>query len=554
MKVILTIGAPQSGHLAVFDRITQAGVVCAAPCRDASLSPQNLQARLLRSMEVNLSSDTPLIQLTPGRLWNELASDLFLTNIDHPAWGWADHQSVCLMDFWREFDPQVRLLLVYNSPLAYLQQVLCDSDTLTADAIAAALATWSHWNTALLRYFHRHPQHCLLVNSQQAVAEPAALIELLKTKWQIAGLTVQESTGQGSNQSDLLTHLISQMLDPQHPAWALHQELESVAQLTVPATAASNDPGVGIAAAWAEWAKARTQAETASQEQSNLIAAHADLTRARDQLGAQLAAEAKAKAEAIAQRDAQASAKAQAIAQRDAEAKSKAEAIAQRDAEAKAKAELQAQVAQAAQAAQASAKVSEETTELKQENELLLLQLHQVQEELEHYFLRYQEIERQQQSKATGFVADFWRMHQPQELVIDMQQDVTGNNWYPAESDGRWAGPAALSTLQMPPLQAGNYTLELDIVDAMSLAIVNNLVVEALGQTPPVEVFYPLYQGEYPLICKVPLTLSQAAAQQPWSINLRFHQLVCPADTGADANDRRNLSMRLRSVKLVKQS
>jgi len=177
-----------------------------------------------------------------------------------------------------------------------------------------------------------------------------------------------------------------------------------------------------------------------------------------------------------------------------------------------------------------------------------------VQEELEHYFLRYQEIERQQQSKATGFVADFWRMHQPQELVIDMQQDITGNNWYPAESDGRWAGPAALSTLQMPPLQAGNYTLELDIVDAMSLAIVNNLVVEALGQTPPVEVFYPLYQGEYPLICKVPLTLSQAAAQQPWSINLRFHQLVCPADTGADANDRRNLSMRLRSVKLVKQS
>jgi len=453
----------------------------------------------------------------------------------------------------------------------------------------------------------------------------------------------------------------------------LHQELESVAQLTVPATAASNDPGVGIAAAWAEWANARKQTMTAAKEQSKLIAAHAELTRARDQLGAQLAAEAKAKAELQAQvaQAGQASAKtsteaselkqenellllqlhqvqkeleayflknqtltplaeqaeqlkkelASAQARLDAEAKTNAQIATQRDnlakektalaaardeqaklaaerqnalvahqaqlkdlqsqheqltqkksnliathaeltrardqlgaqlaAEVQAKAELQAQVAQAAQA---SAKASTEATELKQENELLLLQLHQVQEELEHYFLRYQEIERQQQSKATGFVADFWRMHQPQELVIDMQQDITGNNWYPAESDGRWAGPAALSTLQMPPLQAGNYTLELDIVDAMSLAIVNNLVVEALGQTPPVEVFYPLYQGEYPLICKVPLTLSQAAAQQPWSINLRFHQLVCPADTGADANDRRNLSMRLRSVKLVKQS
>ena len=40
----------------------------------------------------------------------------------------------------------------------------------------------------------------------------------------------------------------------------------------------------------------------------------------------------------------------------------------------------------------------QKTTELEAENELMLLQLHQVQEELEHYFLKHQELERQVQS------------------------------------------------------------------------------------------------------------------------------------------------------------
>ena len=135
---------------------------------------------------------------------------------------------------------------------------------------------------------------------------------------------------------------------------------------------------------------------------------------------------------------------------------------------------------------------------------------------------------------------------------MDMQQDIAGSNWYPAESDGRWAGPATLSSLQMPPVQPGNYTLALDIVDAMNLGIVKELVVETLGQTLPVEVLFPLYKDEYPLVCKVPINISQAAAQQAWQINLRFPQTKSPAESGSD--DHRHLALRLRTVKLIKHA
>ncbi|WP_210545495.1 hypothetical protein [Rhodoferax sp. PAMC 29310] len=689
MKVILTIGSPYSGYQAVASLLTQAGVASTQASNKSGLTPQTLQAQLLRSHEVDLHANTPLAQVQPGKLWSELATDLFLTNMQHPNWGWADSQSAVLMDFWHDFDSQVRLLLVYNSPANCLAQVLSQTTQPTAQTVNAALDEWARWNTALLRYLHRHPDYCLLVNSQQATEQAQLFLPAVAAHWQLSGL--HASAMSPSSQPDyqhLQAHLINQLIDPLHPAWALQQELEGAALLTgesdtdikTQATPSASD-------AWADWSRVRSNLVQLADENVKLIATSADAVSAQKQLGTQLIIEAKAKTELLAQRDqlvkenalltqardallaekpqldqlAQASAEAaglkqenellllqlhqvqeeleshflqnQALSplvgevdqlkkdlantqvQRDALSKAKVDLVSTRDTQVKllqdrqhqlesaqkiqdtaqktqaqniklitelqtsiaalqtqkdqlskeksalshAQVALQAEKAQLAQQLDQqkvqlsqAAPVGTEVTEFKQENELLLLQLHQVQEELEHYFLSYQELEKNHNTKATSFVTDFWRMHQPQELLISMQHDIAGGNWYPAESDGRWAGPATLSTLQMPPVQPGNYTLELHIVDAMNLGIVTELVVETLGQTLPAEVFYPLYKGEYPLICKVSLNISQAAAQQAWQVNLRFPQTVCPGDRGSD--DHRHLALRLRAVKLVKQS
>jgi len=197
-------------------------------------------------------------------------------------------------------------------------------------------------------------------------------------------------------------------------------------------------------------------------------------------------------------------------------------------------------------------KASAELTDLKQENDLLLQQLHQVQEELEHYFLRNQELLKNQQSTSNTFVTNFWRMHQPSTLVINMQQDIVGENWYPAESDGRWAGPGKVSTIQLPPLQAGEYLLELDVIDTMNPGIIESMTLEVLDQPQPFEIIYPLYRGELPLICQAKISLPAENATKPWKICMRFATLVSPAETGSD--DKRQLALRLRSLRLEKLS
>lgn len=479
MKVLLCTGSPHSGHEQVFEKLVQAGVANAQPTSQGAMTPQALQAQLLQSHEVNLNGVSQLEQLRPGKVWGQLAADLFMANISHPVWGWADHQTAALMDFWQDFDPQVRLLLVYSTPQDYLAQVLDDTQPVTPKVVAAALDQWMRWNTALLRYYHRNPTRCVLLNGDLAVEQPYDLKNLLITQWQVGDLQTEAvSPTPTRDYMHLQRHLIGRLIDPLHPALTLSQELDGTAQLR---SISSNEPLAGATAnaAWSDWLGMRAQLAELAQSNSELIANNAVFTRAKGALVAQLADQQK-------------------------------------------------------------------------ESELLLLQLHQVQEELEHYFILYKDLQQQQHSNASGFVTDFWLMHQPTELCVDMRQNVVGSNWYHPESDGCWAGPALVSSVQMPPLQAGSYTLMLDVVDAMHPDIVQSMVLEALGQSVGFEIEPLSPDSDFPLVCKAQLYIAPAATPVPWLISLRFTHLVSPAERGSD--DRRDLAIRLQALRLRKNT
>lgn len=178
-----------------------------------------------------------------------------------------------------------------------------------------------------------------------------------------------------------------------------------------------------------------------------------------------------------------------------------------------------------------------------QESEQLLLQLHQVQEELEHYFLLHQTVSQQLQLQ-----------NLPTSIQINMGEHTDGRNWYHAETDGRWAGPGLTSTLTMPPVAAGRYTLELHIHDAMQPDIVLGQQLYVLGQgaeAEPVELVHNFgRQAElYPMVSVGVLDLK--ASTTPWALQLALPHNVCPAEAGGD--DTRRLGLKLQAVRLVRQ-
>ena len=261
---------------------------------------------------------------------------------------------------------------------------------------------------------------------------------------------------------------------------------------------------------------------------------------------------------------------------RQLEAQAKLQAIQQRDEEAQSKAHLQALLEAETHARQhdaalhvtALAVAQEQLDALQQENtrqaeqhrqqvqeitdegDLLIAQLHQVQEELEHYFVKYQEQKKQLQS-----VTKFWHQHPPTVLWVDMRRTDDGYGWYEAESDGRWSGPGNESTIELPPLAAGQYLLELHIADAMAPELVADMKLVAQladGQELPLSLVHEFgaANGIFPMVSAGVLQLPANLLGQ-WQLNLVLPHVVCPAEQGGD--DTRQLGLRLQGLRLSLQ-
>jgi hypothetical protein len=149
-----------------------------------------------------------------------------------------------------------------------------------------------------------------------------------------------------------------------------------------------------------------------AKEKASLTADKAALTADRDTKAKQLADAVAAKDALAKDKDALAKEKASLAADkaslttdRDTKAKQLAEAVAVKDALTKDKDALSKEkVALQAEITALKAQLTSQQRELKQENDLMLLQLHQVQEELEHYFL-----ENQKQQKAAQAHTQRWQ-------------------------------------------------------------------------------------------------------------------------------------------------
>lgn len=185
MDKILIVGHPQSGHDTIAHMATAAGMAPARPSRREGLRPDEIGSALCRADARTLleapEADGALRQLDIGPVWQGLALDLMLGNIDQPVWGWSDPQSVVLLDYWRTIDPDLTFVLVYDAPDSVLVDMPAAQATqLSPDRLRRLLHNWSAFNATLLRFFLRHPGRCLLVQSRQARHAPQSWLQQLQ--------------------------------------------------------------------------------------------------------------------------------------------------------------------------------------------------------------------------------------------------------------------------------------------------------------------------------------------------------------------------------------
>lgn len=362
---IVVVGHPLSAYQEVETLLNTCGMNPAQPSRRDGFLPTEISTTLCKAHRIPpvhaLHAGAEIEQLDAGPIWHGMALDLLLGNIEQEFWGWADPQAVYLLDYWKALDPQLAFVLVYDTPEQLVAQAFDEQTPLSPEALRQATHNWSAYNAALLHFYHRNPERCLLVHAQQVRASASAYLQQMRTR---IGAPVQADRPQANTDNaidlaprpaaappqDALKAYIAHALIQQQPdTLQLYEELQSVANLplTERATAPYTplDAWLSMAALQAHHTEQATQAQAHTQAQEAQIQA----------LGQGL---------------------------------NNAEALAgQRQQHIE-----RLEQTQASQFKEAAATPPAANPELQQENELLLLQLHQVQEELERYYLENQRL------------------------------------------------------------------------------------------------------------------------------------------------------------------
>lgn len=571
MKVILAVGAPFSLHEQVFNSLQQFGVATALPTRYESRGASDLSGFILENHKVDPNGPAGLEALRPGKLWTELGVDLFMANVGNPRWGWADHRAVPLMEFWADLDSQVNLVLCYESPNAYLARAIRSVPAPTAAEIEAALGDWQRWNAFLLEHFQAHRDRCLLVDSREVLRAPSRLAEKLNAKWgwDLSQIVTQppagteEDFGQvkeaatGSPSPDpaagevlhpVSHHLARGYIAGGHVVWALARQLDEEADIV---DIRANAPEVALQEAWADWVavqdelKYLARASRFEEQNARLLVDLADVRQGAADLSSMLEQNA---LQLQSLRDENESLKGDVERLR---IEKEEHVKAQESAEYR---QLSDQLAKLTGRFDEEARVNVRAAELVMENEHLMVALHQIQEDMEKLLLNPAAVEAQ---ALTAEVADAAPEADPQaaepaepvpEISIDMRRPIEGENWYDAEHDGRWAGPALQSSIQLPPLNSGSYDMELCLADAIAPDIVYGLRIEAFGTDVPFEFSHAATREAFPIVCRAKLEVPPVAAVAPWTLGLHFPRTVSPSESGSP--DQRQLAIRVSGLQL----
>ena len=158
-KTLCITGFDHPALNAVAATLFSAGLAEAKPvARDPSLDMHTWHARVVAKLQGN-GAPTHI-----GRLWEQLAGDIFMANLDAPVWGWSTPHSAALLDFWLQFDPHLYFVLTCVTPLDALAHAIASpSDTRSPEVV---LQQWLTAHQAMLRFHLRHPERSVLIGAE----------------------------------------------------------------------------------------------------------------------------------------------------------------------------------------------------------------------------------------------------------------------------------------------------------------------------------------------------------------------------------------------------
>jgi len=145
-------------------------------------------------------------------IWNGLALDLLLANIDQPIWGWSNPDALPVLDFWKNVDPNFSFLFSYDNPSLILR------NTSDENSIEEKIHEWVNYYQSTLDFYLNNRERSILLNQQRFNNDINSAVSLLGQN--IKGLSyhqIEESLNNGLLLEQDRTYSIQDKRSDQEP-------------------------------------------------------------------------------------------------------------------------------------------------------------------------------------------------------------------------------------------------------------------------------------------------------------------------------------------------
>lgn len=186
----IIVGHPASGLGQVESLLLSHGMSSALPSRREAMHPRQITEVLCkryRTPSLVSVGELDIQQIAPAKQWDEMILDLEIGNSGQEWWGWADSACIFLLDYWRALDPGVMFVLVYNKP----GELFNDPDLCpevfdpTSGQNQRFTDNWVAYNSKLLEFSLSHPDRTLLVHSDEILRDPSNFFEQIQARCEV---------------------------------------------------------------------------------------------------------------------------------------------------------------------------------------------------------------------------------------------------------------------------------------------------------------------------------------------------------------------------------
>ncbi|MCH9751838.1 MAG: hypothetical protein K0U61_06430 [Alphaproteobacteria bacterium] len=145
------------------------------------ITPEQLTAKMEAAYPTKNRSGDDFTRLKPGRAWELAASDLIISNADKEYWGWCSPSNLHFLDFWSEFEPNTRFVLIYGAAHETLSHML-SKNRLSLEDADRFVASWKEYHERLLRFYHANSERSTLIHVREFEVGEQHIVDLLNAR------------------------------------------------------------------------------------------------------------------------------------------------------------------------------------------------------------------------------------------------------------------------------------------------------------------------------------------------------------------------------------